>query len=292
MTGFERLKRAAKPDGKSTMNIPLSWSLGCKYPEIMSGKTVEQAVKAATHLGVTFANGAMVIEHKKVVELFQPVIDNIVTHIDKLMHIPKLQSCKYFFLVGGFSESEFLQGAIKDKFKEQVEILVPSEAQMSVIKGAVLFGHNPEDIRSRVARKTYGYQHLSTFDPERHKSSKKIKREGRELCEDLFRAFVQKGDEVDVGEKKMSQHNPVTSDQDGMDIQFYCLDERSREVQYTDEDGMQRLGSMHIDMPDMSGGRNREVKLQITFGGTEIQAEAHDLTSGNEAKTTFNFLAG
>ena len=287
MVTFEKLKRAAEPDGKSTMNLPLSWSLGSKYHQI-TGKSVEQAVAESHRHGVKFASGSLVIEHRVVADMFQSVVDKIVNHIKSLMENPKLQPCKYFFLVGGFGQSEFLQKAMKDNFEKQVDVLIPEEAQMSVIKGAVLFGHSPDEIKTRIARKTYGYRHLAEFDPGKHKANKKITRECKDLCEDLFGTFVQKGDEIDSGHKKVTTHNPVVANQDGMDIEFYCIDDTTKSVAYIDDYGVQRLGHLHVDMP--GHGLDRMVKLEITFGDTEIKANATDVTSGCSTETTINFL--
>lgn len=67
---------------------------------------------------------------------------------------------------------------------------------MSVIRGACLFGLSPRSITSRIAKKTYGINTLTTYDQERHPSKKKVMIEGEEFSEDVFDAFVRKGDAV------------------------------------------------------------------------------------------------
>jgi hypothetical protein len=78
-------------------------------------------------------------------------------------------------MVGGFSESPFLKSEIKKKFETQnLQILVPRRPQVSVIRGACMYGLNPRSISSRIAKKTYGINTLTTFDPERHPEEKKV----------------------------------------------------------------------------------------------------------------------
>ena len=46
-----------------------------------------------------------------------------------------------------------------------LSILVPKRPQVSVIRGACMFGLNPRSITSRISKKTYGINTLTTFDP-------------------------------------------------------------------------------------------------------------------------------
>ena len=78
-------------------------------------------------------------------------------------------------MVGGFSESPFLKTQVKKKFEnDNLQILVPRRPQVSVIRGACMYGLNPRSISSRIAKKTYGINTLTTFDPERHPEEKKV----------------------------------------------------------------------------------------------------------------------
>jgi hypothetical protein len=46
-------------------------------------------------------------------------------------------------------------------------IIIPEEAGLSVLKGAVLFGHTPDYIASRVMRFSYGTDVTTLFDPDK-----------------------------------------------------------------------------------------------------------------------------
>jgi activator of 2-hydroxyglutaryl-CoA dehydratase len=47
-------------------------------------------------------------------------------------------------MVGGFSECELVQDAIRDKIRSSITLIIPEEAGLAVLKGAVLFGHQPK----------------------------------------------------------------------------------------------------------------------------------------------------
>ncbi len=72
-------------------------------------------------------------------------------------------------MVGGFSESPYLKNEILKKFEDSnIQVLVPRSPQISVVRGACLYGLNPRSITSRIAKKTYGINTLTVFDPEVH----------------------------------------------------------------------------------------------------------------------------
>jgi hypothetical protein len=116
---------------------------------------------------------------------------------------------KFIFMVGGFSESPFLKAEIKNQFGEGITVLVPRRPQVSVIRGACMFGLNPRSITSRISKMTYGINTLTTFDPEKHPEEKKVVIEGEDFCEDVFDAFVRKGEAVSIDEVHVKTYCPV-----------------------------------------------------------------------------------
>jgi len=87
-----------------------------------------------------------------------------------------------------------------------------------------MFGLNPRSITSRISKKTYGINTLTTFDPQRHTEEKKVVIEGEDFCEDVFDAFVQKGQAVGIDEVHVKTYCPVRARQTVMRIIFYCSD--------------------------------------------------------------------
>ena len=128
-------------------------------------------------------------------------------------------------MVGGFSESPFLKAEVKAKFGgEGITVLVPRRPQVSVIRGACMFGLNPRSITSRISKMTYGINTLTTFDPEKHPESKKVVIEGEDFCEDVFDAFVRKNEAVSIDEVHVKTYCPVRARQTVMRIIFYCTE--------------------------------------------------------------------
>jgi hypothetical protein len=57
-------------------------------------------------------------------------------------------------MVGGFSESEILQIEIRNAFPD-LQLFIPMEGGVSVLKGAVIYGHSPKTLGIRLCNFTY-----------------------------------------------------------------------------------------------------------------------------------------
>ena len=103
-------------------------------------------------------------------------------------------------------------------------MLVPRRPQVSVIRGACMFGLNPRSISSRISKMTYGINTLTTYDGEKHPEEKKVVIEAEDFCEDVFDAFVRKGEAVGIDEVHVKTYCPVRPRQTVMRIIFYCTE--------------------------------------------------------------------
>ena len=196
---------------------------------------------------------------------FKPLVEKIQAKVHELLEQTKKKegySAKFIFMVGGFSESPYLKSEIKKRFQNQeTTVLIPKRPLISVIRGACMFGLNPRIITSRIAKKTYGINTLTVFDPNRHPEKKKVLIEGEEFCEDVFDVFVKKNQLVN------KIYCPVRARQSIMRIIIYCTD--STEVEFVDEPGVSKLGELSIDLGKAIQG-DKTVTVTMRFGATSI----------------------
>jgi len=129
---------------------------------------------------------------------FDDSCDRTIGHIRDVLRQPAGKGVDTILLVGGFSESPLLQEKIKSFFKDK-RIIIPPDAGLAVLKGAVMFGHDPLIIKSRVAKCSYGISIYGDFDPTIHPPSKKVIHKGVTKCKDIFAPHVKKGEELLVG---------------------------------------------------------------------------------------------
>ena len=177
-------------------------------------------------------------------------------------------------MVGGFSESPYLKQHIKGKFEQEGRtILVPKRPQVSVIRGACMFGLNPRSITSRISKMTYGINTLTTYDLQKHTEEKKVVIEGEDFCEDVFDAFVFKGQAVGIDEVHVKTYCPVRARQTVMRIIFYCSE--GDNVNFIDDGGVTKLGELSIDIGrPFQSVEDKTVKVTLVFGSTQITATA------------------
>ena len=127
-------------------------------------------------------------------KMFDPAISQIIKLIRK--QLDDDPTCSKIFLVGGFSESKYLQERIRREFKDH-HILTPQQPIAAVARGAVKYGINKKFIKKRVLKYTYGRSTLRPYDenidpPERERES------GHVL---VFKPLAKKGTIVNVDQK-------------------------------------------------------------------------------------------
>ena len=180
------------------------------FEKVNEGKTLPGHIKELNMSGVRFKSGKLILDHDRSTQLFTPLFREISSHLLGLLSNPELQSVHSILMVGGFSECRLLQEEIRVLFGEKssygLRILVPANAQLSVLQGAVAFGHDPCEVSARIARMTYGLKVSEKFDPLVHDKMQKVtKSDGTEMCSNVFRPIAVFGDEITFGEVKSTK---------------------------------------------------------------------------------------
>ena len=70
--------------------------------------------------------------------LFDESCKKLVDHFHPLFTLPNVKDVSSILLVGGFAESPMLQEAVREAFRNK-KVIVPQEAGLAVLKGAVLY---------------------------------------------------------------------------------------------------------------------------------------------------------
>lgn len=241
---FEILKRKFKGEGRDRCLIKLS-SLG----QFMDKKIIKFLVEKFNkknnekfHVKLKGFNN-LELPSPLVKSFFHPLLENIKGKVMQLIQdiCSKGENLDFIFLVGGFSESPFLKKEISRTFEPMgINILVPRRPQVSVIRGACMYGLNPRFITSRIAKKTYGINTITCFDSQKHPKDKRVFIEGEAFCEDIFDAFVRAGDTVTPNEAFKKMYCPVRTTQTVMKIIFYASD--LKHVYFIDDPRVEKLG--------------------------------------------------
>ncbi|XP_064601154.1 heat shock 70 kDa protein 12B-like [Liolophura sinensis] len=285
---FEISKRRISSNDEQKFSFRLPASLHETFSFHSKCSLEDQVAESGLSKDVRFTGDKMRISGKVMQSLMKPTIQKIITHVETLMADLKCRGISHILLVGGFSESPLLQEEFRKNFRS-VTVVTPLDAILSVVKGAVIFGHRPGAIGIRLAAFTYGIRSLPTFVDGEHDPDKLIMIEGERKCQDIFNRFVSVDEEVPYG-METSEHtfSPVYSGQTKMGLAVYKS--MATKPKYTTDPSCFELGSFTVDMPDLTGEKKRKVGVKFIVGGTELKVKAHEKTTGKIFDATFNFV--
>ncbi|KAJ8297926.1 hypothetical protein KUTeg_024457 [Tegillarca granosa] len=284
---FETKKRTINEghSGKITFKIPITLS------ELFLdeyGEELKSAIKQTHYAGkITWTGDKVRIDADIIKELFCIATDNIVESVNAILAKEVCCGVETILMVGGFSECKLVQECVKKHFS-RMRIIIPDEAGLAVVKGAVLFGHNPQTIVSRITKFTYGVKTTQNFkrnDPE----DKKIIVNGVEKCSDVFSVHVEIDTPVLVGEPLAPQYyNPLYRDQTEVTVPIYVSTDQN--PKYTTDRTCTYLGKLVVPLGPPQGNEKREIEVKMTFGGTELTVQARETRSKKTLSASFDFL--
>ena len=286
---FEVKKKTIKPrtDDKITFKIPIS--LHETYREV-NKRDFSRSLMGKEELSqvVTFAGDKLRIQPEKVKALFTETCEQIVSHLKTIFRLPEVQDVGTILMVGGFSESPMLQEMIKKSFTNK-KVIIPIDAGLAVLKGAVIYGHHPTAITSRVSKFTYGIEVYQTFQPGVHDESRRVFIDGVAKCEGVFDKHVEMGEKVEegtvFGEKT---YVPVSRAATALNLNVYTSEEKNPNY----IDGCTKLGNLTVDLtdPEIVSYEDKNTLVKMIFGGTELGVEAKVVKTGQVVDAKFDFL--
>ena len=285
---FEIRKRRVKVDMSETptLAIKIPVALFDLYQQQM-GKSLRDVVKDDPKYKdkVTCLADKMKINAETLKSFFKDAIENLVDHIREILAEMPVRGTNTFILVGGFSESEFVQETIRAKFPN-VRTIVPFDAGLAVLKGAVIFGHAPMVMTSRVCRRTFGVAVMKPFNKGVDPEDKSHWVGEREVCKDVFHKYMEMGQPLKVGEP-MTTSLTARPHQTTARIRVYSSTER--QPAYVTDEKSSYLGEVIVNLEDSDTPSAVEVKM--TFGGTELAVETKERNTGKTIKSRFDFLS-
>ena len=284
---FETKKRSIKTDQQNKVVITLPLSLITLVRK--HHKTFEKAVAASCHkMSVNYTIGKLHISPEAFRDLFKPTIDSLIRLIGKLLDNPKLSDLRTILMVGGFSECELVQDAIRDQIGSSIKLIIPEEAGLAVLKGAVLFGHQTKIVSRRIARLTYGIQSWPEWDDDLHPVSKKVNMNGQTRCKDVFFKYITRGDIIDSGHAVSQVSQALNPEETTLQCNIYTSTDTN--PRYTTDSTCQRHGTLTIQLPPHTPGQTREIEETLIFCDTEILCRARDLRTGRTSEVLLDLL--
>ncbi|CAI2167331.1 5855_t:CDS:2 [Funneliformis geosporum] len=193
-------------------------------------------------------NWVITLEYEDVKKMFEPIINQIIKLIREQIY--SINTCFAMILVGGFSQSQYLQTCIKKEFDQTIKHISVPRHPFATIKGALEYGSNTKLIHSRVITMTYG---ISTYP-------------GKEEQRKRFLRLVQKGTEVHVNQEFEYEIRPCYKNQTTFSVELYTT--TAPNAIYCDEPDMKKIGNIDKVLP--KSWSNQFINLVLFFGQIEI----------------------
>lgn len=283
---FEIKKRNLHQDSvKVSIKVPAALLETVQKEKQMSPQQVIEAAGMSEQMSLK--RDRFTIDAQIIRDMFVPLITNIIQHVKDVMHSVKLQTLDKILLVGGFSESPFVRQLIKAAFLE-IPVTAPDEPGLAVLKGAVIFGHSPNSISSRVSRYTYGVATQGPFIKGRHPEDLLIKVEDQFFCKNLFSAIIRMDTSIDDGEF-IGREYDITDPTSSVQIHLFAST-KPYPIMVTDE-GCMEIGKIMINPPIGGFQKAAKFKVQLGFGGTEFRVKATEVNTQQEQEAKFDFLS-
>ena len=236
-------------------------------------------------------DGKLQIDNSTMKGLFAGSIESTLAHVKSKLEDGNAVGINTVLMVGGFSDAAVLQEAFKQEFDSHINIVIPKDATSSVLRGAVIYGHNPMVISHRVLKKTYGIETTRPFKDGVHPEHLKKTYEGVYRCEQIFSKLVEINQVVAVGEsQEETKYFSLRVGQRNIRLPVFASDQTN--PSYTDE-GCERVGSLNVDLTSVPSYKERkgiEVCVSLSFSGTEITATGRVPETGQTTSATFDFL--
>lgn len=291
MNRFEIHKRAEEDvdNDEISINLPLNFIKSCYHDIGEDDDAINTKIKRFYPEKVSLSSDYLNITMEMLGDLHRPIVTKITEHIKSLLSKETLQDVKTMFLVGGFSEAQFLRKEISRCFPDK-RILIPRDPELAIIHGAVEFAQDPSLLRARIMGKTYGVDGCCTFDPKIHPEEKRFVRPHNVYCDDIFVTLAKKGERIDIEETRTHIFTPVNSDSTKISFRFYSTNQEDAQF-FTDPGVVSENVHILIPTPDTTKGLDRELRLDVKFGGTELKVEVTDVESGNVRKASIELVA-
>ena len=228
--------------------------------------------------------------HDLMTKLFDDVLNGILDAVQKQLKTLN-GDCDYIFLVGGFSESRYLQSRLNELFdtlKSRTRLVIPNDPSRAILGGAVAYGLNPSLIRTRRSRYTYGVGCSYPFDETLDKGkSHYFNDENVKYCSGRFGIHVRRGEAVPVDQETSIEFSPCHRTDTFAEFQAYRS--RSANPRYDNEDGVVPLGKkVRVSLPMGKTNHERRVIATMKFGGTEVSIVLLQPTTGEKSEATFD----
>ena len=229
-------------------------------------------------------------------QIFTDIIKELSQKIfSKLEEIYHSVNTGYIILTGAGSKNNVLIQNFYDLANEKnikLDIITPPHPEISIMKGAVLFGFQNDIIRKRKAKYTLGIKSAYEWKQKYEgKGEKKYEENDKKYyCVNLFYKFITINEYIDFNKVIVQRFNAANPNPE---LIFYKTYRKNCEyIDEKDEKGnfiVEELGKVKFNIGEEFDANRRGVTIKIKLGGTYIDACAIYEKNGKKLNITQYF---
>lgn len=294
MRDFERKKRSFQAESTD----PVISRFPASLKEIVSSEldcSIEDLIQDSSFKGkINCKRDKISIESNVFQTFFQESCDLTVDEIREILKHNRCEEVSAIMMVGGFSMSGILQKAIKNAFPK-LDVFVPTDGGLSVLKGAVIYGHNPNIVASRICHYTYGVSLSVPFITGKHPESKRYTWDNEQWCRHCFHVCFTVDEEVKIGDVRQIELNDTFQTADSqcrrtqpLKAEIYISDNKN--PSYVTDEGCQKHAVIKVDPPGGQWPLQAYGWVELEIAGTEMIGTYVNAATKERTSTKFEFL--
>jgi len=288
MRAFEACKHfiTAAQDAPVTVLVPVGLERVCR--KVHRGESMATIVQKSMYREkVKIMDNMFHFDPSICKDFFRAACAEIARSIRNVLTEKIAKDCNTLILVGGMAGSTIVQDFIKQELESHTNItriIVPPEPELAMMKGAVMFGHQPRSIFQRVIRYTYGLRKAKLFNPDVHPDDRMVSLHGIDFITDVFCPFISAGSRAPVGFMSYDSLTSIEPFQKVIEIDVYF----SRELNplYVNDKNCALLGKIEYQIPTPSK-EERTIYIEFIFGDTELFINITDRKTASKFKNSF-----
>jgi len=274
---FEMKKRNVCSDSQDPIVFKLSLSLLESHKESGDENIAGRIARMNLSEDIKIKKDKLHVSVAIVRSWFKEPIDNTVSHIVSILSEPAMKDVGTVLLVGGFGGCQLAQEEIRNAVGSRT-VLIPAEAGLAVLKGAVQFGHQPRLVTSRCMTYTYGFAVSRSFNCSKHPKEKMtVNSYGYKIIDKCFKRVITKGMSVEVG-KEIKMKNFICPRKISSILDIFASTEQKPE--YTTDPSCRRVGTLDLGYAPGETVEENSINIYFTFGDTELKASVEILKTG------------
>ena len=285
---FELAKSKVKPRQYSSLEVKIPPNLDRICKQKQNGDSLANVIsKTIYREKVKVHDNKICIDGSVSSEFFRTVSLDIAKNIKNALSNNAGKGTNFLVLVGGFASSPVVQEIIKRELEDTTDvqrIIVAPDPELAILKGAVMFGHQPKSIFSRVIRYTYGLRKAKLFNPDMHPNEHRVTLHGIEFITDVFSTFITSGTRAPVGFVSYDSLTTIEPFQKIIEIDIYYSTELN--PKFVTDQNCWVLGKIDYQIPNPSR-EERTIYIEFIFGDTELVMNITDRKTASRFKNTF-----